>query len=70
VVQKRLIVDEEGVSAAQRAENATLIAPTDHELVTMITCWPPKGPNKFTQRVVVQAVPVAAPDDHAVRSDS
>jgi len=60
VVQDRLIVDEEGASAEQRAVNARLIAPTDHELVTMITCWPPTGRYKFTQRVIVRAVPFSA----------
>ncbi|NTW02010.1 MAG: sortase [Oscillochloris sp.] len=60
VVQDRLIVDEEGASAEQRAANAKLIAPTDHEVVTMITCWPPNGRDKFTQRVVVRAVPFSA----------
>ncbi|NTV99726.1 MAG: sortase [Oscillochloris sp.] len=57
VVQDRLIVDEEKVTPEQRAENAKLIAPADHEVLTMITCWPPNGPDKFTQRVVVRAVP-------------
>ncbi|NNJ10336.1 sortase [Chloroflexales bacterium ZM16-3] len=60
VVQDRLIVDEDGAPPAQRAENAKLIAPTDHELITMITCWPPNGRDKFTQRVVVRAVPFSA----------
>ena len=59
-VQKRLLVTEEGVSAEQHATNAELIAPTDHEMVTMVTCWPATGRDKFTQRVVVQAVPFAA----------
>jgi sortase A len=66
VVQERLIVDEDDAPPEQRAENAKLIAPTDHEQVTMITCWPPNGPHKFTQRVVVRAVPFsspASPDD-------
>jgi sortase A len=57
VVQERLLVAEEGVSPEQHLANAQLIAPIDHEVVTMVTCWPPKGANKFTQRVVVRAVP-------------
>jgi len=56
-VQQRLLVTEEGVSPEQHAANAQLIAPTDHELVTLVTCWPWQGRNKFTQRVIVQAVP-------------
>lgn len=59
-VQKRLLVTEDGVSPEQHASNAQLIAPADHEMVTMVTCWPDKGRDKFTQRVVVQAVPFAA----------
>ena len=56
-VQERLLVTEEGVSAEQHAANAQYISPTDHEVVTMVTCWPPKGADKFTQRVIVRAVP-------------
>jgi sortase A len=56
-VQERLLVTEEGVSAEQHVANAQLIAPTDHEVVTLVTCWPPKGADKFTQRVIVRAVP-------------
>lgn len=59
VVKDRLIVQEEGVSPEQQAENAKLIGPTDHEMVTLVTCWPGSGPDKFTKRVVVQAVPFA-----------
>lgn len=59
-VKERLIVDEEGASAEQRAANAKLIEPTDSEQITMITCWPPNGPDKFTQRVIIHAVPFSA----------
>jgi sortase A len=58
-VQKHLLVIEEGVSAEQHAANAQLIAPTDREVVTLVSCWPPQGRDKFTQRVVIQAVPFA-----------
>lgn len=57
IVQERLLVDEEGVSAEQRAANAQYIAPTDHEVVTLVTCWPASGPDRFSQRVIVRAVP-------------
>lgn len=60
VVQQRMIVDEEGVSAEQHAENAKLIASTGKEEVTLVTCWPPTGKDKFKQRVVVRAVPFSA----------
>jgi len=59
-VKERLVVDEEGVSPEQRAENARLIAPTDYEVVTLVTCWPLTGPQKYTQRVIIRAVPYAA----------
>ncbi len=59
-IQRRLLVTEEGVSPEQHATNAQLIAPTDREVVTLVTCWPPQGRDKFTQRVVVQAIPFAA----------
>jgi sortase A len=59
-VSERLIVDEEGAPPEQRAANAALIAPTDSEVVTMVTCWPPTGPDKFKQRVIIRAVPFAA----------
>jgi LPXTG-site transpeptidase (sortase) family protein len=56
-VRERLLVTEDGVSPEQHAANAQLIAPTDHEIVTLVSCWPPTGRAKYTQRVVVQAVP-------------
>lgn len=59
VVSERLIVDEDKATPEQRAANARLIGSTDQEMVTMVTCWPPNGANKFTQRVIVRAVPFA-----------
>jgi sortase A len=69
-VQERLLVTEEGVSAEQHAANAQLIAPTDHEVVTLVTCWPAKGANKFTQRVVVRATPFGATAAHQLSTQS
>jgi LPXTG-site transpeptidase (sortase) family protein len=57
IVDQRLLVVEEGVSAEQQAENAQLIAPTSKEIVTLVTCWPPSGPDKFKKRIIVQASP-------------
>lgn len=51
------LLDEEGVPAEQQAENAKFIAPTDYEAVTLVTCWPMSGPDKFKQRVVIRAIP-------------
>jgi LPXTG-site transpeptidase (sortase) family protein len=70
VVQERLIVEENDAPIEQRVENAKLIASTDHELITMITCWPPKGPDKFTQRVVVRAVPFSSPATDAAPNNA
>ena len=59
VVSEKVIVTEEGVSAEQQAENARYIAPSDTEMVTLVTCWPDTGPDRFKQRVIVRALPVA-----------
>jgi len=58
-VQERLVLDELGptVTTAQRRANAQYIEPTKDEVATLITCWPLTGPTKFTQRVVIRAVP-------------
>ena len=52
-------LQEVGVSVTEQWANATVLDPTDHELLTIITCWPPAGPNAFDQRLVVQALPSA-----------
>jgi sortase A len=69
-VQERLLVTEEGVSDEQHTANAQLIAPTDREIVTLVTCWPAKGANKFTQRVVVRATPFGATATHQLTTQS
>lgn len=48
IVSERIVVDEEGVSPEQRLANARYIAPTGYEVVTMVTCWPPSGPDKLS----------------------
>lgn len=59
-VDQHIVVTEEGVTPEQHAANAAYIAPTDHEVVTLVTCWPPTGAARFTQRVIVRAVPFTA----------
>ncbi|MBA3946414.1 MAG: sortase [Herpetosiphonaceae bacterium] len=61
-VSDRVIVDEQGptVTDAQRRENARYIEETPNEQITMVTCWPLNGPLKFTQRMILHAMP-----DHA-----
>ena len=61
VVREVQRVQEVGVSDEQRLANAAYMDPTDEEMVTIITCWPPAGPNAFDQRIVVRAVPYANP---------
>ncbi len=62
IVQERLLVDEEGVSVEQRAANARYIQSTAQAMLTLVTCWPPDGPDLFTQRVIVRATPYGAID--------
>ncbi len=68
IVHERIIVDEEGVPAEQRLANARYIAPTGYEVVTMITCWPPSGPDKYKQRVIVRALPAVSVDNSDERA--
>ncbi len=60
VVQERLVLDEENAPPEQRAANARYMEPTEEEMVTLITCWPATGPNKFAQRIIVRATPYSA----------
>lgn len=57
IIKQRLVVLEDGATPEQQAANAKLIEPTSSEMVTLITCWPATGKDKFIKRVVVQAVP-------------
>ncbi len=50
-------LQEVGVSVTEQWANATVLDPTGHEVLTIITCWPPAGPNAFDQRLIVQARP-------------
>lgn len=58
-VTERIILDEVGptVTEEQRRANARYIEAMPSETVTLVTCWPLTGPNKFHQRVVIRAVP-------------
>ena len=51
-------LQEVGVPLVQQQENARVLDPTETEVVTLITCWPPTGPNAYDQRVVIRAVPL------------
>ena len=58
-VSQHLVVDEIGpnVTLDQRRANAHYIEPAKDEVVTLVTCWPLTGPKKFTQRVIIRALP-------------
>lgn len=56
-ITQRLVVDEDGAPPEQRALNAQYIEPTDSEVVTLVTCWPLTGKDKFKQRVIIRAEP-------------
>jgi LPXTG-site transpeptidase (sortase) family protein len=70
VVREQVVVTEEGVSPEVQLQNAQYIAPTDSEMITMVTCWPPTGKNRFTQRVIVRATPYSSQTDTAPNSMS
>ncbi|MBM7846048.1 sortase [Herpetosiphon giganteus] len=69
VVQSNERVQEVGVSAEQRLTNAAYMNPTADETITLITCWPPTGPNAFDQRIIVRAVPYTSALEHPAGSN-
>jgi sortase A len=48
-------LQEAGASMDQRLKNAQVMNPTDHEQLTLITCWPY---TTYTHRLIVTALPV------------
>ncbi|HMO59027.1 MAG TPA: sortase [Roseiflexaceae bacterium] len=64
-VSEQHMLLEEGVSEEQRAANAAYIAPGGSEMLTLVTCWPDTGPERFNYRIIVRAVPFIAPADPA-----
>ncbi len=71
-VTERLVLDETtpNVTIEQRRANARYIEPTKEEVATLVTCWPLTGPRKFTQRVVIRALPSHSVAANPVPSDS
>ena len=57
-VEQKMILKEKGEPPEVRRENASWIAPTDGERLTMVTCWPYTN---NTHRLVVVARPVPPP---------
>jgi sortase A len=59
IITDRHIVREAGASLEARIANATWVAPTDDERLTLVTCWPPTGDS---HRLIVIARPVTPAD--------
>jgi LPXTG-site transpeptidase (sortase) family protein len=56
-VTAQKLIPAEGPTPAEQIANLKLLEPTPHEQLTLITCWPAFGPDKFSQRLVVIAEP-------------
>ena len=57
IVTRVHIIEEQDASPRQQNNNLSYIEPTTHEVVTLLSCWPPTGPRQYSQRIIVQAVP-------------
>ena len=60
IVREQVLIHEAGVSQRQRLANARFIQPTGEEMLTLVTCWPESGDDRYAYRLVVRAVPFAA----------
>ena len=56
-VTEQKLIPAEAQSADEQIANLQLLDPTDHEQLTLVTCWPATGPDRFSQRLVVVAKP-------------
>jgi sortase A len=54
VVVGKVLLEEKGMVSEVRKQNAQWIAPTDHERLTLVTCWPY---STYTHRLIVVALP-------------
>jgi LPXTG-site transpeptidase (sortase) family protein len=57
IVTRVHVIEEQDASPRQQNTNLAYIEPTTHEVVTLLSCWPPTGPRQYSQRIIVQAVP-------------
>lgn len=57
-VRESIYVNEENATESEQIANVSYINPTGSEMVTLVTCWPPSGPDRFSQRLIVRAWPV------------
>lgn len=53
-----IYVNEANATESEQIANLSYINPTGIEMVTLVTCWPPSGPDRFSQRLIVRAWPV------------
>jgi LPXTG-site transpeptidase (sortase) family protein len=54
-----IVLDEASATEVEQINNVAYINQTDYEVLTLITCWPPTGPDRFSQRLIVRAFPVS-----------
>lgn len=54
-----ILLDEQFATEIEQIENVAYINQTNYEVLTLITCWPPTGPDRFSQRLIVRAFPVS-----------
>lgn len=57
IVQQQILVDEQHASPSEQIANLSYIDNTPSEMLTLITCWPPIGVNRFSQRLIIRALP-------------
>jgi sortase (surface protein transpeptidase) len=57
-VTDSIYVNEATATESEQIANLSYINPTGSEMVTLVTCWPPSGPERFSQRLIVRAWPV------------
>ncbi len=57
--QEQILVNEANPNQVEQITNVSYINQTSYEVLTLITCWPPTGPDRFTQRLIVRAVPLS-----------
>ena len=57
IVQQQILVDEQHASPSEQIANLSYIDTTPSEMLTLITCWPPTGVTRFSQRLIIRARP-------------
>ena len=62
-VRESIYVNEVNATESEQIANLSYINPTGNEMLTLVTCWPPSGPDRFSQRLIVRAWPVEGAND-------